>query len=76
MGVDVSQIGPADARIIGFGWYELLEEFYSDPKNEEKFQKWLKEREHRKNEEKNYTSNKKKERAFSIIDLVNAKAKY
>ena len=40
----------ANARIIGFAWYELLEKFYSNPENEAKFQKWLKEKENKQNE--------------------------
>lgn len=49
--IDVALIGPADAKIIGYGWYELLERFYSKPENEKKFQEWLKEmKKEKKNE--------------------------
>ena len=42
--VDVSRIGPADARIIGYEWYQMLSRFYANPENERKFQAWLKEK--------------------------------
>lgn len=41
--IDVALIGPADARIIGFSWYEMIERFYAKPENEKKFQEWLQE---------------------------------
>jgi len=40
--LDISKISKQDAREIGFGWHELLEDFYSNPENERKFQEWLK----------------------------------
>ena len=60
----------ANARIIGFAWYELLEKFYSNHENEAKFQKWLKDKEKRKNEEDKFVAKtKQKKRSFSIVDL-------
>lgn len=41
--IDVSLISKAEARIIGWHWYEMLERFYSDPEIEAKFQEWSKE---------------------------------
>ena len=49
--IDVALIGPADARIIGYSWYEMIERFYAKPENEKKFQTWLKEmKKEKKNE--------------------------
>ena len=68
----------ANARIIGFAWYELLEKFYSNPENEAKFQKWLKEKENKQNEKniKFEQQTTKKKRAFSIVDLASLQLKF
>lgn len=43
MPIDITKIKTADARIIGYGWHDMLDKFYSNPDNERKFCEWLKE---------------------------------
>ena len=69
MGIDVSLIGPADARVIGHDWYELLEEFYSNPENEKKFQKWLKSKEKKEDEKNKSTKQEKRSLNQHIVFL-------
>ena len=38
--IDVALIGPADARIIGYSWYEMIERFYAKPENEKNQLSW------------------------------------
>ncbi len=40
--INFDNMPETEKRLIGYHWYEMLEKFYSNPENERKFQKWLK----------------------------------
>lgn len=42
--INIDAMSESEKRQIGYNWNEMLEKFYSNPKNERKFQEWLKEK--------------------------------